>query len=72
VPAKKKPGMQRVGFRCEPWFADRVAEAADRTGRSMSSYVRVALIEQMKRDGVPTDGPTAPVKKPGRPKPEGV
>jgi hypothetical protein len=77
MPAKKKPGIGRVNIRCEDWFADRVAEAAVQTGRSLSSYVRIALIEQMKRDAVSTSPPPGvavgegggePVRPRGRPK----
>ena len=77
MPAKKKPGIGRINIRCEDWFADRVNEAAKQTDRSLSSYVRIALIEQMKRDGVavvPPPGEPAevtenePVRRRGRPK----
>jgi hypothetical protein len=77
MPAKKKPGIGRINIRCEDWFADRVNEAAKQTGRSLSSYVRIALIEQLKRDGVsaapPPDAPAEvvkgePVRRRGRPK----
>jgi hypothetical protein len=77
MPAKKKSGIGRINIRCEDWFADRVAEAAAQTGRSLSSYVRIALIEQMKRDGISTAPPAdahpesaggEPVKRRGRPK----
>jgi hypothetical protein len=65
-----------MNVRCEAWFADRVAEAAAKTGRSLSSYVRIALQEQMRRDGVPPEAPAGadgergggePAKKRGRP-----
>ena len=66
MPAKRVPGIGRINIRCEAWFADQVAAAAVKTGRSLSSYVRVALQEQMRRDGI-----SAPmeetVKKRGRP-----
>lgn len=72
MPAKKKPGVGNINIRCEPWFADRVAQAAEKTGRSLSSYVRISLIEQMKSDGVSADAPSGaeeePVRKRGRPK----
>jgi len=72
MPAKKQPGIGRIHLRCEAWFADRVAVAAEQTGRSLSSYVRIALIAQMKRDGVsttpPADVPAEEVVRPvGRP-----
>jgi hypothetical protein len=76
MPAKKKPGIGRISIRCEAWFADLVHDAASKTGRSLSSYVRVALAEQMRRDGVPPEAPAGasgerggaePVKKRGRP-----
>ncbi len=77
MPAKKKPGIGRINIRCEGWFADRVNEAAVQTGRSLSSYVRIALVEQMRRDGVPAEAPPGPdgesggaepAKKRGRPR----
>jgi hypothetical protein len=76
MPAKKKPGIGRINIRCQAWFADLVHHAANKTGRSLSSYVRVALGEQMRRDGVPPEAPAGvkgdlsgaePVKKRGRP-----
>lgn len=57
MPAKKKPGISNINVRCEPWFADRVAEAAKQTKRSLSDYVRFALSEQIKRDGLSADAP---------------
>lgn len=71
MPAKYIPGQGRIAIRCEPWFADRVAEAAKKVDRSLSSYVRVALVEQMRRDGVDTEGPSAPAKGRGRPANQG-
>jgi hypothetical protein len=78
MPAKKKSGIGNINVRCEAWFADRVKEAAKKTERSLSSYVRFALSEQIKRDGLSADPPpeTAtnhsetgePVKPRGRPK----
>jgi hypothetical protein len=73
MPAKKQPGIGRINIRCESWFADRVAVAAEQTGRSLSSYVRIALIAQMKKDGVstaaPADVPEEEVVRPvGRPR----
>ncbi len=73
MPAKKQPGVGRINIRCEAWFADRVAVAAEQTGRSLSSYVRIALIAQLKRDGVstapPADSPAEEVVRPvGRPR----
>ncbi len=44
----------------------RLAEAAKKTERSMSAYVRFALTEQMKRDGVSPEGPTEQVAPVGR------
>jgi hypothetical protein len=70
MPAKRVPGIGRINIRCEGWFADRVDEAAKKTGRSLSSYVRIALAEQMRRDGVSPDGPAEPAKKRGRPRKE--
>ncbi len=71
MPAKKIPGIGRINIRCESWFADLVAVAAEQTGRSLSSYVRIALQEQMKKDGVEPNSemPTGePAKSRGRPK----
>jgi hypothetical protein len=77
MPAKKVPGIGRISIRCEPWFADQVGEAAAKTGRSLSSYVRIALAEQMRRDGSPPQAPAGawgaagmaePVKPRGRPR----
>jgi hypothetical protein len=71
MPAKKVPGIGRINIRCEGWFADLVADAAEKTGRSLSSYVRIALAEQMRRDGVSPEGPAPgapPVKPRGRPR----
>jgi len=58
MPAKKVPGIGRINIRCQPWFADLVAVTAKKTDRTLSSYVRTALQEQMKRDGVNVDAPT--------------
>ena len=78
MPTKKKKDVGRINVRCEAWFANRVADAAKSTGRSMSSYVRVALLAQMKRDACSAEPPAdeaeslaesgEPVKKRGRPK----
>jgi len=70
MPAKKKPGIGRISIRCESWFADLVAKAAEKTGRSLSSYVRFALQEQMSKDGLTTDmqAPIDPAKRRGRPR----
>ncbi len=68
MPMPKKELVGRINLRCEGWFSDLVAETAARTERSMSAYIRHALVEQMKRDGVPAAqlrGETA--KPPGRP-----
>jgi hypothetical protein len=68
MPMPKKELVGRINLRCEGWFSDLVAETAARTERSMSAYIRHALVEQMRRDGVPADqlrGETA--KPPGRP-----
>lgn len=67
MPAKRVPGVGRIALRCEAWFADRVAEAAKKVDRSLSSYVRIALVEQMRRDGIDPEGPTEPAKGRGRP-----
>jgi hypothetical protein len=71
MPAKKIVGIGRISIRCEPWFADLVAEAAKKTGRSLSSYVRIALQERMHRDGLTTDMQVPrkdPAKRRGRPR----
>jgi hypothetical protein len=74
MPQKKVKGVGRIGLRCEPWFADLVADAAEKMGSGLSSYVRRAIIEQMRRDGISpepiTNVSTAkprgrPPKKPG-------
>jgi hypothetical protein len=66
MPAKRIPGIGRINIRCEAWFADQVAAAAAKTGRSLSSYVRISLQEQMCRDGIAITKDEV-VKKRGRP-----
>jgi hypothetical protein len=67
MPAKRVPGIGRINIRCEAWFADQVADAAKKTARSLSAYVRFALEQQMKQDGIPVSG-AEPVKRRGRPR----
>jgi predicted HicB family RNase H-like nuclease len=46
----------RVGIRLEPALHDRVAVAAERDHRSVSSWVRLAILEALMRRSAKSEG----------------
>lgn len=44
-----------VFFRCRPAFTNAVQRAADRSMLSISAYIRLATLEQLRRDGIDVD-----------------
>ncbi len=76
MPRPKKSGRARLDVVAEPWFIDLITQAAEKTERSVSGYVRYSIMEQLRRDGF-TPTPTTDalsdelVKPVGRPKGKG-
>ncbi len=61
MPKPKTPGRARLEIHWDPAFLDLTAQAAKLVGSDLSSYVRRAIVEQLKRDGFELPLPTAPI-----------
>lgn len=64
--ARKRPNPERdlVQFRAEPEWIDRVNDAAESLGLSMSAFIRLAVNERLKEMGAEQPGPRRRKGKP--------
>ncbi len=70
MPRPKTAGRGRLEIHWDPAFLDLTAQAAKLVGSDLSSYVRRAIVEQLKRDGFELPLPTvstAPTNSAKRP-----
>jgi hypothetical protein len=65
MPTPKKTGRRRLEIIAEPQWIDQVAAAAVAVDQSLSAYIRTAVNDRMRRDGMTYSG--ADSKPRGRP-----
>jgi hypothetical protein len=67
MPRRKTPGRDRLDVKADPALLDLVATAAQAARMDLSSYVRRALVRQLKEDGYTVPPPTPPDRPPDGP-----